>query len=62
MYGLLEIAPKTSIAELQTLDKENYSNMINNNLEAVVDFFCTSGTGSSTSADFRYGKPCGRHH
>lgn len=55
MYGLLEIAPKTSIAELESLDKENYSNMINNNLEAVVDFFCTSGTGSSTSADFRYG-------
>lgn len=55
MYGLLEIAPQSSIAELQSLDKENYSNMINNNLEAVVDFFCTSGTGSSTSADFRYG-------
>ena len=29
--------------------------MITNNLEAVVDFFCASGTGSSTSADFRYG-------
>lgn len=55
MYGLLEIAPQSSIAELQSLDKENYSKMINDNLEAVVDFFCTSGTGSSTSADFRYG-------
>ena len=54
-YGLLVIAPKSGIAELQTLDKENYNNMITNNLEAVVDFFCASGTGSSTSADFRYG-------
>ncbi|WP_298031538.1 flagellar filament capping protein FliD [uncultured Desulfovibrio sp.] len=54
-YGLLVIAPKSGIAELQTLDKENYNNMITNNLEAVVDFFCASGTGSSTSTDFRYG-------
>ena len=29
--------------------------MINNNLSDVVDFFCSSGTGTSTSADFRYG-------
>lgn len=54
-YGLLVIAPSSSIAELQSIDKENYSNMITNNLEAVVDFFCASGTGSSTSTDFRYG-------
>lgn len=54
-YGLLVIAPKSGIAELQTLDKESYNDMITNNLEAVVDFFCASGTGSSTSADFRYG-------
>ena len=54
-YGLLVIAPSSSIAELQNLDKENYSNMITNNLEAVVDFFCANGTGSSTSTDFRYG-------
>ena len=54
-YGLLVIAPSSSIAELQSLDKENYTNMITNNLEAVVDFFCASGTGSSTSTDFRYG-------
>lgn len=55
MYGLLEIAPQSSIAALQSMDQENYENMINNNLEAVVDFFCTSGTGSSTTTDFRYG-------
>lgn len=53
-FGLLVIAPKSGIDELQTLDKENYSKMITENLEGVVDFFCTSGTGSSTSADFRY--------
>ena len=29
--------------------------MINKHLSAVVDFFCASGTGASTSADFRYG-------
>lgn len=54
-YGLLVMAPSSSIAELQSLDKENYSDMITNNLEAVVDFFCASGTGSSTSSSFRYG-------
>ncbi len=54
-YGLLVLAPSSSIAELQTMDKENYNNMITNNLEAVVDFFCASGSGSSTSSYFRYG-------
>lgn len=54
-FGLLEIAPASSIAALQQLDQENYTNMITNNLEGVVDFFCTTGTGSSTSSSFRYG-------
>lgn len=54
-YGLLTIAPSSSIAAMQSMDKENYTNMINNNLEAVVDFFCATGTGSSSSTDFRYG-------
>jgi flagellar capping protein FliD len=54
-YGLLVIAPNSSIAELQTMDTKNYEDMITNHLQNVVDFFCTSGTGSSTSADFRYG-------
>ncbi|MDD4700671.1 MAG: flagellar filament capping protein FliD [Desulfovibrio sp.] len=53
-FGLLEIAPGSSIAALQQMDQENYSNMITNNLEAVVDFFCTEGTGASTSSSFRY--------
>lgn len=54
-YGLLVLAPTSSIAEMQSMDKENYNNLITNNLEAVVDFFCASGIGSSTSTDFRYG-------
>ena len=54
-YGLLEIAPSSGIAELQQMDQSNYEDMINNHLSDVVDFFCSSGTGASTSADFRYG-------
>lgn len=54
-YGLLVLAPNSTISQLQTIDKENYDNLITKNLEAVVDFFCSSGTGSSTSTDFRYG-------
>ena len=54
-YGLLVIAPSSGIAELQQMDKSNYENMINNNLSDVVDFFCSSGTGTTTSSDFRYG-------
>ncbi|MDR1857406.1 MAG: flagellar filament capping protein FliD [Desulfovibrio sp.] len=54
-YGLLEIAPDSSIAELKTLDMERYNDMITNHLQDVVDFFCTSGTGTTTSSDFRYG-------
>lgn len=54
-YGLLTIAPSSSIAALQSMDKDNYTDMINNHLEAVVDFFCASGSGASTSTDFRYG-------
>lgn len=54
-FGLLEIAPSSSIAALQQMDQENYNKMITDNLEAVVDFFCTEGTGTTTSPDFRYG-------
>ncbi|MBO4300977.1 MAG: flagellar filament capping protein FliD [Desulfovibrio sp.] len=54
-YGLLVVAPAASIASIQQMDEQNYENMINNNLSAVVDFFCASGTGASTSSDFRYG-------
>jgi flagellar hook-associated protein 2 len=54
-YGLFVIAPNSTIAELKTMDMEHYDDMISNHLQDVVDFFCTSGTGASTSADFRYG-------
>ena len=54
-YGLLVIAPSSGIAELQQMDKSNYEKMINSNLSDVVDFFCSSGTGTTTSSDFRYG-------
>lgn len=54
-YGLLVIAPSSGIAELQQMDKSNYEKMINSNLSDVVDFFCSSGTGTATSSDFRYG-------
>lgn len=54
-YGLLVIAPSSGIAALQEMDQSNYEDMINNHLSDVVDFFCASGTGTSTSADFRYG-------
>ena len=54
-YGLLVLAPASGIGQLQSMDKENYNKLITNNLEAVVDFFCATGTGSSSSTDFRYG-------
>ena len=54
-YGLLQIAPTSGIAELKQMDQSNYEDMINNHLTDVVDFFCSTGTGASTSADFRYG-------
>ena len=54
-YGLLQIAPTSAISELQKMDQGNSEDMINNHLSDVVDFFCSSGTGASTSADFRYG-------
>lgn len=53
-YGLLVLAPSSSIAALQSMDKENYNDMITNHLEDVVNFFCASGIGSSSSSDFRY--------
>ena len=51
-YGLLVIAPKSDY--LQNMDQENYENMLNNHISDLVDFFVSEGTGTSTSADFRY--------
>lgn len=51
-YGLLVKAPSSDM--LQSMDEDNYKDMINNHVSELVDFFVTSGTGASTSADFRY--------
>ncbi|MCR5814264.1 MAG: flagellar filament capping protein FliD [Desulfovibrio sp.] len=51
-YGLLVIAPRSDY--LQTMDEENYENMLNNHISDLVDFFVSEGTGTSTTADFRY--------
>ncbi|MBQ7456115.1 MAG: flagellar filament capping protein FliD [Desulfovibrio sp.] len=51
-YGLLVKAPRSDF--LQSMDEENYSDMLNNHITDLVNFFVTSGTGTSTSPDFRY--------
>ena len=51
-YGLLVIAPRSDY--LQELDSENYEDMINNHINELVDFFVSEGTGTSSTADFRY--------
>lgn len=54
-YGLLVIAPSSTIESLTELDQENYNTMISENMEAVVDFFCGPSTaGTSTTNAFRY--------
>ena len=54
-YGLLVIAPSSSIESLSDLDQENYNKMMSENMEAVVDFFCGPSTaGTSTTNAFRY--------
>ena len=51
-YGLFVISPSSTL--LQQMDEDNYQDMINNHISELVDFFVSSGTGTSTSADFRY--------
>ncbi|MBQ7739519.1 MAG: flagellar filament capping protein FliD [Desulfovibrionaceae bacterium] len=51
-YGLLVIAPRSDF--LQSMDNDNYQDMLNNHVNDLVDFFVSEGTGTSTSADFRY--------
>lgn len=54
-YGLLVIAPASTIDSLTELDQENYNKMMSENMEAVVDFFCGPSTpGTSTTNAFRY--------
>lgn len=54
-YGMLVIAPSSGISAMQMLDQENYEDMITNHANEVADFFCTIGSGVSTTSDFRYG-------
>ena len=54
-YGLLVIAPESTLGSLKELDQENYNTMITENMEAVVDFFCGPSTPGTTSTNqFRY--------
>lgn len=54
-YGLLVIAPDSTLGSLKELDQENYNTMITENMEAVVDFFCGPSTPGTTSTnEFRY--------
>lgn len=54
-YGLLVVAPESTLGSLTELDQENYNTMITENMEAVVDFFCGPSTPGTTSTnEFRY--------
>lgn len=54
-YGLLMIGAPSTIDEMTAMDKENYTEMLSEHLDAVIDFFCGPSTpGSSDTANFRY--------
>lgn len=54
-YGLLMIGAPSAISGLTTMDQENYTKMLSEHLDSVIDFFCGPSTpGSSDSSKFRY--------
>lgn len=54
-YGMLVVAPQSTLGSLQELDQENYNTMLTENMEAVVDFFCgPSSPGTTSTNEFRY--------
>ena len=54
-YGLLMIGAPSAITGLTTMDQENYTKMLSEHLDSVIDFFCGPSTpGSSDSSKFRY--------
>lgn len=54
-YGLLMIGAPSAITGLTTMDQENYTKMLSEHLDSVIDFFCGPSTpGSSDSSEFRY--------
>ena len=54
-YGLLMIGAPSGITGVTTMDQENYTKMLSEHLDSVLDFFCGPSTpGSSDSSEFRY--------
>ena len=54
-YGLLMIGAPSSISGMTTMDQENYTEMLSEHLDSVIDFFCGPSTpGTSDTANFRY--------
>ncbi len=54
-YGLLMIGAPSAISGMTTMDQENYTTMLSEHLDEVIDFFCGPSTpGSSDTSNFRY--------
>lgn len=54
-YGLLMIGAPSAISGLTTMDQENYTEMLSEHMDSVIDFFCGPSTpGTSDTANFRY--------
>ena len=54
-YGLLMIGAPSSISGMTTMDQENYTKMLSEHLDSVIDFFCGPSTpGTSDTSNFRY--------
>lgn len=53
-YGLFMIAPPSTNAEMQALDKAQFDKALDKNLEDVVNLFAADNIAKSNSADFHY--------
>ena len=54
-YGLLMIGAPSAISGLTTMDQENYTEMLSEHMDSVIDFFCGPSTpGTSDTSNFRY--------
>ena len=54
-YGLLMIGAPSAISGMTTMDQENYTEMLSEHMDSVIDFFCGPSTpGTSDTANFRY--------
>lgn len=54
-YGLFMIAPPSTNAEMQAMDREQFDKALENNLEDVVNLFAADNVAKTNSADFHYG-------